>query len=154
MKSVRLSRILSTFVLLAAWNAPRVWAHCQVPCGIFDDNMKLMSLIQDADTVIKAVTEIQKLEGKTDAQSVQQMVRWVNNKESHAQAIISSITDYYLTQRVKASQDDYQERLVKHHTAMVAAMKAKQSAGPEAAQALKDALAALEVYYPAPAHTH
>ena len=30
------------------------------------------------------------------------------------------MSDYYLTQRVKASQEDYTERLVKHHTVIVA----------------------------------
>ncbi|MGD8467739.1 MAG: superoxide dismutase [Ni] [Desulfobacterales bacterium] len=37
------------------------------------------------------------------------------NKEKHAQQIISTISDYFLTQRVKPSQKDYTERLLKHH---------------------------------------
>ena len=52
------------------------------------------------------------------------------NKEQHAQNIIDSISDYFLTQRVKASQEDYAERLQKHHAVIVAAMRAKQNADP------------------------
>lgn len=35
------------------------------------------------------------------------------NKESHAQNIIVTISEYFLTQRVKSSQEDYKEQLVK-----------------------------------------
>ena len=55
------------------------------------------------------------------------------NKVTHAQNIIAPISDYFLTQRVKSSQEDYTDRLVKHHTVIVAAMKAKQNADMGAA---------------------
>ncbi|MDA3874923.1 MAG: superoxide dismutase [Ni] [Kiritimatiellae bacterium] len=127
-------------------------AHCQIPCGIYNDHLKLQSMLQDADTVIKSVELIQELAGKTDAQSSQQLVRWVTNKETHAESVIAAISDYYLTQRVKASQENYEERLVKHHTVIVAAMKAKQQADAETAQALKEAIEGLASYYPEHSH--
>lgn len=70
------------------------------------------------------------------------------NKETHAQNIISTISDYFLTQRVKSSQEDYTDRLVKHHTVIVAAMKAKQNADTGAAAALTASIEALSSYYP------
>ena len=79
---------------------------------------------------------------------------WVANKEKHAQNIIATISDYFLTQRVKASQKDYSDRLVKHHTVIVAAMKAKQNSDAKYAGELKKAVEALLAYYPAPAHKH
>lgn len=123
-------------------------AHCQVPCGIYDDYARVQAMAEDAVTVLKAAKMIAELEGKADAQSQQQLVRWVTNKEAHAQQIIHTISDYFLTQRVKASQADYVERLKAHHAVIVAAMKAKQSADSAQAEALADAIAALEVYYP------
>lgn len=48
-------------------------------------------------------------------------------KEYHAQNIITATNDYFLAQRIKSSQKDYKERLVKHHEVMIAAMKAKQN---------------------------
>lgn len=145
-----LPRRFSLLAMLAGLflTAQSALAHCQVPCGIYDDAARVAAMLEDADTVIKAAKQMQELAGAEDAQGQQQFVRWVNNKESHAQKIIATISDYFLTQRVKASQDDYAQRLQDHHTVIVAAMKAKQSADPEAGEALKAAVAMLAAYYP------
>jgi nickel superoxide dismutase len=150
-------RIVSTLVLTAALTLPGLAsAHCQIPCGIYDDRARVDSMLEDAATVAKATRELAKLEGKTDAQSVNQSVRWVMNKEKHAQRVIATIADYFLTQRVQPGQEDYAERLARHHAVIVAAMKAKQSASPAAADALRKAIEGLAAYYPAPdvPHTH
>lgn len=124
-------------------------AHCQIPCGIYNDHARVDAMFEDAATIEKAVRLIGELSGKTDAQSQNQLVRWVNNKELHAQKIISTSTDYFLTQRVKPTQKDYVERLKKHHAVILAAMKAKQSGDADAAMALKKALQGLIPLYPA-----
>ncbi len=122
--------------------------HCQVPCGIYDDAARVKGMLEDAATVLKTTKLIAELAGKTDAQSQNQMVRWVVNKEQHAQKIIATISDYFLTQRVKPGQEDYMERLAKHHAVIIAAMKAKQNADLKYAQALQDSIKALRSYYP------
>lgn len=132
--------------------APAVQAHCEIPCGIYDDHARVQSMLEDADTIIKSAKLIGELAGKTDAQSQNQLVRWVTNKEKHAQSIIDTISNYFLTQRVKADQSDYTERLKKHHAVIVAAMKAKQNADGEFAKALKKNIAALASYYPEHKH--
>jgi len=124
-------------------------AHCEIPCGIYDDHARIESMLEDAATVEKAVKMIAELAGKTDAQSQNQLIRWVNNKEIHAQRIISTISDYFLTQRVKPSMEDYTQRLVKHHSVIIAAMHAKQNTSPESAKALKESIEAIAPYYPA-----
>lgn len=127
---------------------PQGFTHCQIPCGIYDDAARVKAMLEDATTVEKATKLIDELAGKTDAQSQNQIVRWVVTKEQHAQKIISTISDYFLTQRVKTSQKDYAERLVKHHAVIVAGMKAKQNADAKFAKALKDSIEALRPYYP------
>ena len=92
---------------------------------------------------------MEELSGKDDVQSRQQFARWVSNKESHAQKIIATISDYFLTQRVKPSQPDYAARLKAHHAVILAAMKAKQKASAETAESLDKSIRALLVYYPA-----
>jgi nickel superoxide dismutase len=74
------------------------------------------------------------------------------NKEEHAQNIISTISNYFMTQRIKPSQEDYTERLTKHHAVIIAAMKAKQNADVAHAEVLKKSVEALSPYYPG--HTH
>jgi nickel superoxide dismutase len=149
---MKLSKALSPLAVLIALGlvlgVQSAQAHCQVPCGIFDDKARVKAMMEDAVTVDKATTEMAELQGKTDPQSVNQMVRWVINKESHAHKIISTISDYFLTQRVKPSQEDYVERLKKHHAVMLAAMKAKQHADKEHAEAVMAEITALARYYP------
>ena len=138
------------FVLsLGFLGSQNAFAHCQVPCGIYNDHARVQMMLEDAVTVTKAASLITELAGKSDVQSQQQLVRWVMNKEQHAQKVISTISDYFLTQRVKMSQDDYVERLRKHHAVIIAAMKAKQHADVQYAQDLKKSIEALSVYYPA-----
>ena len=133
--------------MIVGFSSP-AFSHCQVPCGIFDDHARVHQMLEDSVTVIKAASMMAELAGKTDAQSVNQMTRWVMNKESHAQKIIETISDYYLTQRVKTDQADYIERLKTHHAVMLAAMKAKQSADKSYGLALQKAIQDLEKYYP------
>lgn len=123
-------------------------AHCQVPCGIFDDHARVHAMLEDAVTIAKACKLMGELEGKSDAQSKQQFIRWTNEKEAHAQKIIKTTADYFLAQRVKTSMDDYNDRLLAHHAVMVAAMKAKQNADLKYAEALSKAIEAAGVYYP------
>ena len=135
-------------VLMSLILAQNAVAHCQIPCGIYDDHARVASMLEDVATIHKSVDLIAELAGKSDAQSQNQLVRWVMNKEQHAQNIIDSISDYFLTQRVKASQEDYAERLQKHHAVIVAAMRAKQNADPGIVDELKAAVEAVAPYYP------
>lgn len=123
-------------------------AHCQIPCGIYDDHARVKSMLEDTDTIEKSIKLIVELAGKSDALSQNQLVRWVMNKEKHAQNVISTITDYFLTQRVKPTQKDYLERLSKHHAVIVAAMKTKQNPDAEYVKTLRDSIEALLLYYP------
>jgi len=123
-------------------------AHCQIPCGIYNDHARVLSMLEDATTIEKSMTLIAALSGKTDAQSQNQLVRWVMNKETHAQQIISTISDYFLTQRVKPAQQDYAKRLQAHHAVMLAAMAAKQHADQQYVIALRNSITALLTYYP------
>ena len=109
-------------------------------------------MLEDAATVDKSARLIAELTGKSDAQSQNQLIRWVMNKEQHAQNVISTISDYFLTQRVNSSQEDYVERLTEHHAVIVAAMKAKQNADLKYAKDLRESIEVLLSYYPEHKH--
>jgi len=76
------------------------YAHCQIPCGIYDDHARVISMLEDAATIEKSITLITELSDKADAQSRNQVVRWVMNKEKHARNIIAAISDYFWFFRV------------------------------------------------------
>ncbi len=128
-------------------------AHCQIPCGIYSDNVRVVMMLEDVETLEKSVSMLNKLALEKDVQSKSQFARWVTNKEEHAQKIIETIANYYLTQRVKTSQEDYVERLKAHHAVIINAMKVKQNTDAKYVATLKESVIALLKYYPAE-HKH
>jgi len=131
--------------------ATQASAHCQVPCGIYDDHARVHAMLEDVLTIEKAVAQITDLSGKHDAQSQNQLTRWIQTKETHASNIISVTAEYFLTQKIKvapATDKDYINRLMTCHRLMRAAMKAKQTVDPKVVDELRKAVQALGQFYP------
>ena len=134
-------------------------AHCQVPCGIYDDAARVARLYEDAATIEKAMVQIADLAGKTDALSANQLARWVATKELHASNIITTVSEYFLAQRVKPvaggaeGRDAYLASLADHHAVITAAMKTKQNVSVDFVAALRTALDAMGAHYET-GHTH
>ena len=132
---------------------PTASAHCQVPCGIYDDQSRIARLREDATTIAKAIDQINALVGKHDAKSMNQAVRWISTKEEHASHIITVVAEYFLTQKVKTvssgdgAHDAYLKKLADHHAVMVAAMKTKQNADASYVSHLRSAIDALAAHY-------
>ncbi len=116
-----------------------LWAHCQVPCGIYADQRRFEQMLEDQTTIAKAIKNIHELAGKKDPQSFNQAVRWVVTKEDHATNTQRIIADYFMSQRIKPGKKDA-KKLAAAHVVMVAAMKCKQQADPKAAADLRNAI--------------
>lgn len=144
--------LATTMVLWTAYVGP-VGAHCQVPCGIYDDSARIARLHEDSATIAKAIGQINELAGKRDAQSLNQATRWITTKETHAAHIIAVVSEYFLTQKVKPvapgneGYKEYLKTLADHHAVMVAAMRTKQKADPAMGDALRRAIDALASLY-------
>ena len=132
-----------------------VRAHCQVPCGIYDDSGRINKMKEDATTIHKAMKSVvgMKASYEDDPQSLNQSVRWINTKEQHASQIITTVSEYFLTQKLKDvgekddKYNDYLIALALHHKVMRLAMKAKQSMDPKVADELKHAIEHLGEFY-------
>ncbi|MDA7931595.1 superoxide dismutase, Ni [Akkermansiaceae bacterium] len=129
--------LLCAFGLLAP---ATISAHCQVPCGIYDDNNVLGKMHTDYVTIEKASKQIIEL-SKDPATNAHQLSRWILNKESHAQSIQETVTNYFLAQRLKPAEmesdkESYLKKLTTCHKVIVAAMKCKQSTDPKAVESL------------------
>ena len=122
-------------------------AHCEVPCGIFTDQMRFEKMLEDTATMKKAMGKIVELAAKTDAQSLNQAVRWINTKEDHAKEVQHTIAQYFMAQRIKPSQENYVKRLTTAHAVMTAAMKCKQTTDQAQADALNAAILAFHKVY-------
>ncbi len=144
---------LAGAVVLTSLQRPAA-AHCEIPCGIYDDNARVRQMLEDTDTIAKAVAQIQALAAASDSLSVNQLTRWVYNKEEHATKIQETIAQYFLNQRVKpapkgsAGWEEYVERLTRHHAVMVAAMTTKQTVDPAKVDELRASINAIAGYYP------
>lgn len=119
-------------------------AHCQVPCGIYDDDNVISSMHTDWVTIEKACKEII-AQSEKPGENAHQLTRWIMNKESHAQAIQDKVLNYFLAQRLKLPEDDagkeaYMKKLTLCHEIIVFAMKCKQSTDMANVEKLHDLL--------------
>ena len=121
--------------------------HCQVPCGIYDDNRAYSKLREDAATIEKAVDNINSLAGKGDPQAINQSIRWTLTKEDHADAIINAISEYFLAQRLKPSRKNYEHLLKAHHRVILDAVAVKQTVSREQAVKLRKSINSLVKLY-------
>jgi nickel superoxide dismutase len=96
---------------------------------------------------------IKGLSGKSDAQSINQMIRWVNTKESHADKIQETVSSYFLAQRIKpkkkgaAGRQKYVNQTLLLQQLIVAAMKCKQNVDQSRCEAASDLVVEFSVSY-------
>lgn len=118
--------------------------HCQVPCGIYTDQLRFESMLEDTRTIAKGIGKINEFAANIGngltGDAINQNVRWVTTKEEHATHIQEVMASYFFAQRIKSDHKDYTGQLATAHRVIVTAMKAKQAADPATAEALKGAI--------------
>jgi nickel superoxide dismutase len=123
-----------------------VAAHCEVPCGVYDDEMRADMIAEHATTIEKAMSQISELSAKTPVNH-NQVVRWVTNKEHHATEVQHIVSQYFLTQRIKPDADQYGKKLQVLHQMLLSAMKCKQTTDTSNVAKLRSQLKEFEVLY-------
>jgi nickel superoxide dismutase len=129
-------------------------AHCQIPCGIYDDALRVQLIEEDIMTIEKSMNQIIAL-GAAEKVDYNQLVRWIDNKEAHAQKIQDIVTEYFMAQRIKppishdneTEVNEYLHKLALLHAIQIHAMKAKQSTDLEEVATLRDLLARFRTAY-------
>ncbi len=153
----RKGRMLSMGILMAlAWAvlpALPAYSHCEIPCGIYGDPMRIDMMKEDIATIEKSMKEITEL-SKEAKPNYNQLVRWVQNKEHHADKIQHVVTQYFMTQRVqpvlsKTSEgyEAYINQLTTLHRILVYAMKCKQTTDLAHVEELKKLVEAFSKAY-------
>ena len=94
---------MHNIIIYCLLNLSLIFAHCQVPCGIYDDARIIIEIEEHIRTIDKAMNNIIELtsRNKNNAQEMNQLVRWINTKEEHAQKIQNILMEYFLAQRIK-----------------------------------------------------
>ena len=129
--------------LLAVCWAATSYAHCEIPCGIYNDELRVELIKEHIQTIEKSAVSIVEL-SKASPVNYNQLVRWIDNKEEHANQLQEIVTQYFMTQRVKpadpkdaAATAAYVKQLSLLHAMLVQAMKAKQTTELEPVEKLK-----------------
>jgi nickel superoxide dismutase len=139
--------LLWVFAVCLMLPSPGLRAHCEIPCGIYNDELRITLLREHCDTIEKSMKMIAELSA-ADEINYNQLVRWVNNKEDHANELQHIVTQYFMTQRVKpaagsdeSAQKSYTAQLSLLHRMLVSAMKAKQTIDPAHVEELRKLIA-------------
>ncbi len=121
-------------------------SHCEIPCGIYDDPLRIKLLLEHTATIEKSMKQITELE-KGDHHHANQLVRWVMNKEKHADELQEIVTQYFMTQRIKLDTDNYAKKLGLLHQMLIYSMKCKQTTDLENTAKLRGAIKKFEALY-------
>ena len=133
-------------LLTLSISLPTASAHCQIPCGIYDDQLRAQLIAEHATTIEKSMKMIMEL-SKANPANYNQLVRWVSNKEEHAAKVQDIVTQYFMTQRIKPQQDKYSEKVVLLHRMLLDAMKCKQTTDISHVNSLRAHLKEFEKLY-------
>ena len=139
-------QILLLGLLMMCFAVSKAAAHCEIPCGIYDDEMRITMIAEHITTIEKAMKFIIDLEGHKPINH-NQIVRWVMNKDQHANEIQHIVAQYFMTQRITLDTKKYSEKLSLLHQMLIYAMKCKQSTDLSHADALRSFLEKFRTLY-------
>ena len=153
MKKLNKLTVMLILSIMFAFSTQKAYSHCEIPCGIYGDSLRIALLFEHIETVEKSMNMINEL-SKNDPTNYNQIVRWVTNKEEHASKIQELVSQYFLHQRIKMAdpkdEDAYHQylnRLELMHAMLVYAMKSKQSTDLANIAKLRETLTAFNKSY-------
>jgi nickel superoxide dismutase len=153
--------MFGVLLLAVTGMAPLVYSHCQMPCGIYDDPARLAAIAENITTIEKAMKSIEELLAGQKP-NMNQIVRWVNTKEEHAEDIAHIASFYFMAQRIKpadksdaAGYEKYIKQLTLLHEMIIYSMRAKQTTDLANVEKLRLLLADFRsAYIGEQAHSH
>lgn len=151
--------LMTTMTLFGLLQRP-AGAHCQIPCGIYDDTIRFALMLEDVTTIEKSMAQIVAL-NSAETTDVNQLVRWVENKEQHAAKLAETVTGYFMTQRVKpvvagdeVAQTTYTKQITLLHKMLILSMKVKQTTDAAHCAELRTLIEAFRTSYLAAQDSH
>lgn len=135
----------------------KTYAHCEIPCGIYEDSLRIALIKEHITTIEKSMNKINELSAE-GTPNYNQLIRWTFNKEEHAKKIQDIVSQYFLHQRLKITDPADKEAYSKYlkelellHQLLVYAMKGKQTTDLAYIEKMREAIDDFsESYF----HTH
>jgi len=147
--------VIKLFALAALLNLNYnvLLAHCEIPCGIYDDSLRVQLIYEHITTIEKSMNQINEL-SKSDEVNYNQLFRWIDNKEEHALKIQEIVSQYFLHQRIIIINSENAEAYKKYHNMLellhkmlIYSMKAKQTTELKYITLLRETLHSFENLY-------
>ena len=146
-------KLVLVIVVVVMVSASMLYSHCQIPCGIYGDPARFDIMAEHITTIEKSMMQITELP-KQESPNVNQIVRWVDNKEKHCDELSHIVTYYFMAQRVKpaeksqgAAYEEYIKKLTLLHELLVYSMKAKQTTELSTIEKLRSLLSEFRASY-------
>ncbi len=153
MRKVAYNKAVVVILALVIVLSSMVYSHCQIPCGIYGDPARFDMIAEHITTIEKSMKQITWL-SKQDKPNMNQITRWVNNKENYADELSHIVTHYFMAQRIKLvdksqgkAYEDYIKKLTLLHEILVYSMKAKQTTDLSNVEKLRSLLTEFRVAY-------
>jgi nickel superoxide dismutase len=148
-------------LFLAGFINVQAYSHCEVPCGIYQDHLRIELIKEHILTIEKAMNQIEALSAEEEI-NYNQLVRWIDTKEHHANLIQEIAEQYFMTQRIKPvdpeeaeAYGEYITQLSLAHEMLIYSMKAKQSTDLAFTEKLQLTVEKFEdAYFGPEAHDH
>lgn len=157
MKKIKFLSLIGLFTLISFGFSQKTYAHCEIPCGIYGDSLRIEMIREHIVTIEKSMKMIIEL-SKEKSPNYNQLVRWINNKDDHANQLQYIVSQYFLHQRimiVDPSNKEMYEKYITHltllHKLLVYSMKAKQTTDLGYIEKMNNTLTEFEKAY---FHTH
>lgn len=118
-------RLFLTILTCHLLNHSMVSAHCQMPCGIYHDEMVFDQVDQYVETMVKGISVLQD-DKYQNVQDHNVSTRWIMLKEKASDEIADLITVYFLQQKIKPDEKDTTKRVLSAHKLLFYLVQIKQ----------------------------
>ncbi len=115
----------SVFFMLMAYQGC-LGAHCQMPCGIYHDDMEYDRIDQYVETMYKAMSVLNTSKF-SDTKERNEFMRWVMQKEKASDEAAHMIMHYFLQQKILPGGDDTIKKLIAAHNLLYYTVCIKQT---------------------------
>lgn len=115
------------FALCAAFTLS-LHAHCQMPCGIYHDQMIYDQVNQYYETMYKANMALKNNKLQT-VEDYNQFVRWIMSKDHQSDEIANLLCTYFLMQKIKPGEEESAELVTSIHKLLHLIVGIKQTVG-------------------------
>lgn len=122
-------QLLTAFSALFLCNSG-IYAHCQMPCGIYHDDMVYDIVDQYIETMYKGISVMTESKFSTPRER-NEFIRWVNTKENSSDQVAEQILSYFLQQKIKPGESDTAKKLESAHKLLFLLVQIKQNADIE-----------------------